>query len=176
MVALTAAEEIPVATEARALLALPPRWPPTALGAGMVPPLPPPRRPPPPRPKRTPIVVYIIRRPTLLRTVSTGVILGAFVAITRLGPHPFSMRGVVPILAAGSVAGVVIGSVGRSMPRLSKALFYLWLALAGGAGGMVWWLLVHPSSPILIAVGLGALLAQAIVAFELWLRRLTSPC
>jgi len=171
MVAITATEEIQLATEARAHLALPPRRPPTALGAGVVPPLPPRRRPPPPPPRRVQIVVYIIRRPTLLRTLATGVILGAFVAITRLGPHPFSLRGVVPILAAGGISGLVIATVRRSMPRLSKARLSVWLTLAGGAGGMVWWVLVHPSSSLLIAVGLGALLAQAIVAFESWLRQ-----
>jgi hypothetical protein len=171
MVAITAAEEIPLATEARARLALPPRRPPTALGAAVVPPLPP-RRRPPPRPSRPPrIAVYMVRRPTLLRTVATGVIIGAFAAITRLGPHPFALRGVVPILAAGGVSGVVMATVGRSMPRLSKALFYVWLTVAGCAGGMVWWLLVHPSSSLLIAMWLGALLAQTIVAFEAWLRQ-----
>jgi hypothetical protein len=174
MVAITATEEIPPATDARAQLALPPRWPPTALGAAVVPPLPP-RRPPPPQPaRRAQIVVYIIRRPTLLRTVVTGVILGAFTAITRLGPHPFSLRGVVPILAAGGVSGVVMASAGRFLPRPAKVFFHVWLILAGGAGGMVWWLLAHPSSSILIAVGLGALLAQAIVAFESWLRHATA--
>ena len=171
MVDVTAAEEIPLGTEARAHLGLPPRWPPTALGAAVVPPLPPRRRLPPPHPRRAHIVVYLVGRPTLLRTVATGMILGAFAAITRLGPHPFSLRGVAPILAAGAVFGVVVATVRRSIPRLSKALFYVWLTLAGGAGGTVWWLLVRPSSPLLIAVGLGALLAQAVVAFESWLRQ-----
>ena len=171
MVALTAAEEIPLATEARAELAPPPRWPPTALGAGLVPPPPPQRRQPLPPPRRLHIVVYLIHRPSLLRTVATGVVLGAVTAITRLGPHPFSLRGVAPILAAGAAFGVVAGTVRRSIPRPSTAFLYILLTVAGGVGGMVWWLLIRPSSSILIAVALGAVLAQGVVVFESWLRQ-----
>src|SRR3989449_2392900 len=40
--------------------------------------------------------------PILLQTLATGLMLGAFAAITRLGPHPFSLRGIVPILTARS--------------------------------------------------------------------------
>jgi len=57
------------------------------------------------------------------------------------------------------------------MTRPSKVLFYIWLTAAGCAGGMVWWLLVHPSSSLLMAIWLGALLAQAIIALEKWLRQ-----
>src|SRR5881394_3902274 len=103
MVDITAAEEIPLGTEARAHLALPPRWPPTALGAAVVPPLPPRRRLPPRHPRRAHIVVYLVRRPTLLRTVATGIIRGALPAIPRPGPRPAMRMGVAPILAAGAV-------------------------------------------------------------------------
>jgi hypothetical protein len=97
--------------------------------------------------------------------------LGAFAAITRLGPHPFSLRGVVPILAAGAVFGLVIATARHSMRWTSSALSYALLALAGAAGGTVWWLMLHPPSALLVAAALGALLAQGVVAFELWLRQ-----
>src|SRR5437899_6837306 len=155
---MTATDEFQLETEAKARLAPPPRWPPTAIGAGALP-LPPPRQQLRATPRRLYLLVYLIRRPGLLETLATGLMLGAFAAITRLGPHPFSLRGVAPILAAGAVFGAVVATVRRSIPRLSKALVYVWLTLAGGAGGTVWWLLVRPSSPLLIAVGLGALLA-----------------
>lgn len=171
MVAITAGEEIPLATEARARLAPPPRLPPTALGAGSIPPFPPRREPPPLPPGRLHIVVYFIRRPSLFRALATSVILGAFAALTRLGPHPFSLGGVLPVLAAGSVFGLVVAAVRRLVPHPSKAFAYVVLTLAGAAGGMVWWMLIQPSSSILVAMGLGALLTQAVVAFELWLDR-----
>jgi len=94
--------------------------------------------------------------------------LGAFAAITRLGPHPFSLRGVVPVLTAGAVFGAVVATARRSR---STAPSYRLLAFAGAVGGIVWWLMVHPASALLATAVLGALLAQGVVAFELWLRR-----
>lgn len=167
---MAATDEIQLRTEDRAQLAPPPRWPPTALGAGAVPPQPP-RRHPRPTPRRLYLVVYLMRRPGLLSTVATGVMVGAFAAITRLGPHPFSFRGVGPMLAAGAVFGVVVATAHRSMRRTSSARSYTVLALAGAAGGTVWWLLLRPPSALLIAAVLGAFLAQGVVVFELWLRR-----
>src|SRR5206468_7086362 len=129
----------------------PPRWPPTALGAAVVPPLPPRRRLPPPHPRRAHIVVYLVRRPGLLRTVATGLMLGAFAAITRLGPHPFSLRGVAPVLAAGAVFGAVVATVLRTRRRNSNSAFYPLLAFAGAVGGIVWWLLVRSPSALFAA-------------------------
>jgi hypothetical protein len=97
--------------------------------------------------------------------------LGAFAAITRLGPHPFSLRGVVPILAAGAVFGLVVATARRWMRWTSSAVSYALLAVAGAAGGTVWWLMLHPPSAFLMAAALGAFLAQGVVAFELWLRQ-----
>jgi len=148
----------------------PPRWPPTALGAGVFPP-PPPRRQPSPTPRRVYLITYLVRRPSVLRTVATGFMLGAFAAITRLGPHPFSLRGVVPVLTAGAVFGAVVATARRSVRRSSTAPSYRLLAFAGAVGGIVWWLMVHPPSALLATAVLGALLAQGVVAFELWLRR-----
>src|SRR5439155_83487 len=101
---MTATDEVQLETEAKARLAPPPRWPPTAIGAGALP-LPPPRQQPRATPRRLYLLVYLIRRPGLLKTLATGLMLGAFAAITRLGPHPFSLRGVVPILTAGFALG-----------------------------------------------------------------------
>jgi hypothetical protein len=115
--------------------------------------------------------VYLIQRPTLLRTLITGAILGAFIAITRLGPRPFSFQGIVAVLAAGAVVGLVVAIVRRSIQSPSKGFSYLLLALAGGSGGLVWWLFIHPASSLLLAAVLGALLTQAVVAFESWLRQ-----
>jgi hypothetical protein len=92
-------------------------------------------------------------------------------AITRLGPRPFSFQGIVAILAAGAVFGLLVAIVRRSIPRPSEGFSCLLLTLAGGSGGLVWWLLIHPSSSLLLAAVLGALMAQAVVAFESWLRR-----
>jgi hypothetical protein len=169
MVAITAAEEIPLATEARVQLAPPPRSPPTALGAGTIPPFPPRREPRPLPPRRLHIVVYLIRRPSLFRALATSVILGAFAALTRLGPHPFSLRGILPVLAGGSVFGLVVAAARRLIPHPSRTFGYVLLTLAGAAGGMTWWMLVQSSGSLLVAMGLGALLTQAVVAFELWL-------
>ena len=169
MVAITAAEEYSLATEARARLAPPPRLPPTARGAGSIPPFPPRREPPPLQRRHLHIVVYLIRRPTLFRALTTGGILGAVAALTRLGPHPFSLRGVLPVLAAGSVFGLVVAAARRFISHPSKTFGYVLLALAGAAGGMIWWILIQPSNSILAAMGLGALLTQAVVVFELWL-------
>jgi hypothetical protein len=36
---------------------------------------------------------------------------------------------------------------------------------------LVWWLFIHPASSLLLAAVLGALLTQAVVAFESWLRQ-----
>src|SRR5438034_233376 len=107
--AMTATDEFQLQTEAKARLAPPPRWPPTAIGAGALPP-PPPRQQPRATPGRLYLLVYLIRRPGLLETLATGLMLGAFAAITRLGPHPFSLRGVVPILTAGAVFGMVVAA------------------------------------------------------------------
>jgi len=115
--------------------------------------------------------VYLIRRPGLLQTLATGLMLGAFAAITRLGPHPFSLRGIVPILTAGAVFGMVVAAARRSIGRTSTRVSYALLALAGAAGGTVWWLMLRPPSALLMAALLGAFLAQGVVAFELWLRR-----
>ena len=167
---MTATDELQVMTEERAHLVPPPRWPPTALGAGVFPP-PPPRRQPPQTPRRVYLITYLVRRPSLLRTVATGLMLGAFAAITRLGPHPFSLRGVVPVLTAGAVFGAVVATARRSLRRRSTAPSYRLLAFAGAVGGIVWWLMVHPASALLATAVLGALLAQGVVAFELWLRR-----
>ena len=166
---MTATDEFQLKTEEKAYLVPPRRWPPTALGAGVLPPRPPRRKSPPPT-RRVYLVAYLVRRPGLLRTVATGVTLGAFAAITRLGPHPFSLRGVAPVLAAGAVFGSVVATVLRSKRRNSNAPSYPLLALAGAVGGIVWWLMVHPSSALLAAVVLGALLAQGVVAFERWVR------
>ena len=170
MLAVTATDEIQRITEERAQLAPPPRWPPTALGAGVLPP-PPPRRRPPGTRRQLYLVVYLTRRPGLVRTVATAVVVGAFAAITRLGPHPFSLRGVVPILAGGAVFGLVVATARRSLGQASSAVPYALLAVAGAAGGTVWWLILHPPSALLIAAAVGALLAQGVVAFELWLRQ-----
>jgi hypothetical protein len=115
--------------------------------------------------------VHVVRRPGLLRTLAAGVVLGAFVAITRLGPQPFALRGVVPVLAAGAVSGLVVATALRSMRRSSSAPSYTLLGLAGAAGGVIWWLMVRPPSGLPTALVLGALLAQGVVAFERWLRR-----
>src|SRR6266581_2129372 len=88
---MTATDEVQLETEAKARLAPPPRWPPTAIGAGALP-LPPRRQQPRATPRRLYLLVYLIRRPGLLKTLATGLMLGAFAAITRLGPHPFSLR------------------------------------------------------------------------------------
>lgn len=117
------------------------------------------------------LIVYLIQRPTLFRTLITGAILGAFIAITRLGPRPFSFQGIVAILAAGAVFGIFMAIVRRSIARPSKGFSYLLLTLAGGSGGLVWWLLIHPSSSLLLAAVLGAVLTHAVVAFESWLRQ-----
>lgn len=98
-------------------------------------------------------------------------ILGAFAALTRVGPHPFSLRGILPVLVAGSVFGLVVATARRLIPHPSRTFAYVLLTLAGAAGGMVWWMLIQPSSSILVAMGLGALLTHAVVAFELWLGR-----
>ena len=171
---MTATDEIQLMTEDKPRLAPPPRWPPTALGAGVLPPPPPPpppRRKSPPTPRRAYLVVYLVRRPGLLRTLGAGVVLGAFGAITRLGPHPFSLRGVTPVLAAGAAFGLVVAMALRSMGRPLSAPPYPLLALAGAIGGSVWWLMLRPPSGLLEAAVVGALLAQAVVAFEVWLRR-----
>src|SRR2546426_10816904 len=167
---MTATDEFQLATEAKARLAPPPRWPPTAIGAGALP-LPPPRQQPRATPRRLYFLVYLIRRPGLLTTLATGLMLGAFAAIPRLGPHPFSLRGVVPVLTAGAVFGAVVATARRSVRRSSTAPSYRLLAFAGAVGGIVWWLMVHPPSALLATAVLGALLAQGVVAFELWLRR-----
>jgi hypothetical protein len=166
---MTAIDEIQPKTEAKAHLVPPARWPPTALGAGVLPPRPPPK--PPPKPVRLYVIAYLARRPGLLRTVAAGVMLGAFVAITRLGPHPFSLRGVVPVLAAGAVFGTVVATALRTRGQTANWPIYPLLAFAGGVGGSVWWLMVRPPSPLLAAAVLGALLAQGVVALERWLRR-----
>src|SRR5206468_4102840 len=77
-----------------------PRWPPAAIGAGALP-LRPPRQQLRATPRRLYLLVYLTRRPGLRQALATGLMLGAFAAIARLGPHPFSLRGVVPILTAG---------------------------------------------------------------------------
>ena len=169
MDAITATDNISLATEARARLVPPPRLPPTALGAESVPPFLPRRVYPRVSPKR--VVVWVIRRPSLLRALATSMMLGAIAAITRLGPHPFSLRGVLPILAAGSVFGLVVGVARRLVPHPSQDFSRALVILAGAAGGTVWWMLIQPPSSILVAMGLGALLTQAVVAFELWLRQ-----
>jgi hypothetical protein len=167
---MTATDEIQLKTEEKARLAPPRRWPPTALGAGVLPP-PPPRRQPPATLRRAYLVLYLVRRPGLLRTLGAGVVLGAFAAITRLGPHPFSLRGVTPVLVAGGVFGLVVALALRSMRRTSSGPPYPLLALAGAVGGIVWWLMLRPPSGVLAAAMVGAVLAQAVVAFEVWLRR-----
>jgi hypothetical protein len=165
MPAMTAIDEIQPKTEAKAHLVPPARWPPTALGAGVIPPR------PPPKPMRLYVIAHWARGPGLLRTVATGVMLGAFAAITRLGPHPFSLRGVVPILAAGAVFGTVVATALRTRRQNANWPIYPLLAFAGGVGGIVWWLIVRPPSPLLAAAVLGALLAQGVVALERYLRR-----
>src|SRR5437879_1888118 len=138
--AMTATDEFQLQTEAKARLAPPPRWPPTAIGAGALPP-PPPRQQPRATPGRLYLLVYLIRRPGLLETLATGLMLGAFAAITRLGPHPFSLQGVVPILTAGDVFGVVVAAARRSFGRISPRVSHELLVLAGTACGTVRWII-----------------------------------
>lgn len=164
---MTATDDIQPETEVKAQRAPPPRWPPTAVGAGGFPPLPP-RRPPP---RRFHLVVYLIRRPGLLRTLASGALIGAFVAITRLGPHPFSLHGVVPVLAGGSAFGLLVAAALRLRPHGVNGAWYAVLGFAGGVAGIVWWLVARPPSAFVLAALLGALLAQGVVAFESWLRR-----
>src|SRR5260370_6984941 len=95
---MTATDEFQLKTEETAYLVPPRRWPPTALGAGVLPPRPPRRKSPPPT-TRVYLVAHLVRRPGLLRTVATGVPLGPFAPTTRLGPHPLSLRGVSHALA-----------------------------------------------------------------------------
>ena len=170
MLAMTATDDIELKTEERAHLVPPPRWPRTALGAGVHPPRPP-RRQPALTTRHLYLVAYLVRRPGLLRTVATGLTLGAFAAITRLGPHPFSLRGVAPVLAAGAVFGAVVATALRTRQQNSNSSFYPLLAFAGAVGGIVWWLMARPPSALLAAAVLGALLAQGVVAFERWLRQ-----
>jgi hypothetical protein len=168
-VSMTATDDIQLQTEEKALRAPPPRGPPTAVGAGVLPPLPP--RRPPLASTRVRLVVYLIRRPGLLRTLASGAMVGAFWAITRLGPHPFSLHGVVPMLAGGSTFGLLVAAALRSRWRAFRAAWYPLLGLAGGVAGIVWWLMARPPSAFVMAALLGALLAQGVVAFETWLRR-----
>ena len=167
---MTATDEVELKTEEKPQLAPPPRWPPTALGAGVLPP-PPPRRRPPRTTKQRYVVLYFVRRPRLLRAMAAGVVSGAFFAITRIGPHPFAVRGVVPVLAGGAAFGAVMSATLRWMPRRLNATAYSLLAVAGATGAAVWWFLLHRSSPFLATAVLGALLAQGVVAFETWLRQ-----
>src|SRR2546422_11321796 len=88
--------------------------------------------------------------PILLQTLATGLMLGAFAAITRLGPHPFSLRGVVPILTAGAVFGMVGAAARRSFGRTSTRLSYAVLAIAGAAGGIGWGVVPTPPSARLL--------------------------
>ena len=163
---MSAIDEIEVQTQAQGLLVPPPRWPRTALGAEAVPP-PPPHRQSAPAPTRRYVLVYSVRRAGWIRALAVSVILGAFAAITRLGPHPFSWRGILPVLAAGAVFGAVLAFVRRRV----QALPHAHLALAGGIAGVAWWLLVRPASPLLNAALLGAVLANGVAAFEAWLQR-----
>lgn len=171
MLAAAGTDEIQLETEPRARLAPPPRWPPTALGAGALAPLSPRRQYLRSAARRRYVVVYIARRPSLLRTLITGVVLGAFVAITRLGPHPFALRGVVPMLAAGAVSGLVLASTDRLAHRPARVAGFALINAAGALGGAAWWLLARPPSSFLFASGLGAVLALGVVAFERWLQQ-----
>ncbi|HTD71025.1 MAG TPA: hypothetical protein VK647_11285 [Gemmatimonadales bacterium] len=76
-----------------------------------------------------------------------------------------------PVLAAGATFGLIVATAFRWMQRGSSGPPYPLLALAGGIGGIVWWLMLRPPSGLVAAAVLGALLAQAVVAFEVWLRR-----
>lgn len=163
---MTATDELK--TQAKAWLPPPPRRPRTTVRAEALPP-PSPRRPTVGE-RAYVIALYAICRPGLLRTMAGGVMFGAFAAITRIGPHPFSLRGVVPVLVAGAVSGAIVSLVLRSMRRHGMTRSYAVLTAAGAIGGIVWWLMVRPASALLTAAVLGAALADGVIAFERRLR------
>src|SRR2546426_6132487 len=67
---------------------------------------------------------------------------------------------------------MVVAAARRSIGRTSTRVSYALLALAGAAGGTVWWLMLRPPSALLMAALLGAFLARS----EEHTSELQSPC
>jgi hypothetical protein len=97
-----------------------------------------------------------IRPPRVLPHFLIGAVVGAVVALLSLGPFPFSFRGTVAILAAGATFGVFAAGAVYAFRDLPGVRFYPVVAIAGALGGGAWWLIVRPSSSLVLAVVIGA--------------------
>ena len=92
---------------------------------------------------------------SVLSHIVLGALAGAVVALLYLGPLPFTWRGTAGMLAAGAVGGLALGAAAYCLRRLSGPGLYSAAALAGVAGGTVWWLVVRPASPLFMAAVIG---------------------
>ena len=104
------------------------------------------------------------RRSVLVHVVF-GAVGGALVALLDLGPLPFTWQGTAGMLAAGAVGGLSLGAAAYCFRRLQGPTLYSAAALAGVAGGTVWWLIVRPASslPLAAAIGGGIVLLMILI-------------
>lgn len=97
-----------------------------------------------------------IRRPRVLPFLLTASLAGVFFALLHLWPSLSSSRGFSAILGAGVTYGVVLGAavyVFRSLPHVA---FCVAATLAGAAAGGAWWLIVRPTTSILLSASIAA--------------------
>jgi hypothetical protein len=101
-----------------------------------------------------------------LPTLLGGSALGAGAAVTALWPYPLSLQGAGATLAGGAAFGLVVAATVTLTRTLPRVAFFGVCALAGAAGGAVWWLVIHPPTGLPLAVAIGCVVALGVTLFE----------
>ena len=105
--------------------------------------------------------------PPLLKRLLFGAIASVVVMVLDgglLGTSVSIWEGILGTLAAGSTFGVITGVVGPwAAPDRFKE--FCVGCIAGGAAGTAGWLIVQPSSPMLLTIGSGVLLGALLSLF-----------
>ena len=105
-------------------------------------------------------------RRSKISTFLTGAAAGAAIALFYLWALPFTLRGLLGVLAGGAVTGLAFATGASLSPRISGVRLYAGAAGAGALGGAAWWLVVGPPSSFLLAVIIGALMVGFMVLVE----------
>ena len=99
-------------------------------------------------------------------TFLLGAAVGAAIALVHLWALPFTLRGLVGVLAGGAVTGTALAAGVSLAPRVSGFRLYAGAVGAGALGGAAWWLIVRPPSSLFLAALIGALMVLFMVVVE----------
>ena len=101
-----------------------------------------------------------------ISTFLQGAAAGAGIALVYLWALPFTLRGLLGVLAGGAVTGLAFATGTSLISRISGFSLYAGAVGAGALGGAAWWLVVQPPSSFLLAILIGALMVGFVVLVE----------